>query len=450
MSNALRHTQDIKIKEVIITTSSGQQIDFKNMVLEFNYFEDIFSNGISGTLFINDSMGYIEILQLHGSEVLSIKLDKPGLHLPIVHNFRIYGISNRLQTSATNENYLIKFYSEELHLNEQYRVSKSYPQATISNIVENISDEYLKIPKKRLIVDKTTGLRDIVVPNFKPIQTINWLTTFAIPDDPKNIGSPFLFYEDRDGWNFKSILTLFQQPIYQTYEYSAKGLKSSANPNVTDMEEELVNVIQYEHIKDFDMITAVRSGAFANRMHTVDPLRLKLGEKNFNYLDYRNSGAATLNKHEIPTTATNRFGDTINDTPGVVKFCMTTTGQSENPYIKSKSITINENRIEETVPYRTAQIALFLHNRVKLLIPGDVYMKVGRVIKFNMPEISYKTKSRKKQKDDFYSGVYLVTAVRHIFNQEEKFITCIEICKESFPTKHGAFNNSDPDWLDKR
>jgi hypothetical protein len=450
MSDGLVNAQEILIKSCMITGSSGQALNFKDMIIEFNYFEDIFANGISGGLLINHSMGYINILQLQGSEVLVLEIDKPGLDLPIKQNFRIYTIADRIATKSTNENYVIKFYTEELFLNEQYRISKSYTKMKISDIVNDLASNQLKIPSNKLKIDKTAGLRDIVIPNFKPIQAINWLSTFAIADGAKNIGSPFLFYEDRDGFKFKSILTLFQQPVYKTYEYSAKGLKDAKNPMVSDIAKEIVNVIQYEHVKNFDSITAVRSGAFANKMHTIDPLRLKLGETNFNYSEYIQKETVKLNDNTIPVSAKNRFGDTVNDTAGVIKFCMTTTGQSENEYIKNKNVSINENRIEETVPYRTAQIALFCSNRLKLLIPGDVYMTIGRIIKFNLPEISYNDPSRKKKDDEFFSGKYLVTAVRHLYNQEGKFVSCIEICKESYPDKHGSYNNSNPEWKSLR
>lgn len=450
MSDGLFHSQDISIKSCTIFNSSGQPIEFKEMILEFNYFEDIFNNGISGSLLVNDSMGYINILQLQGSEILKLVLDKPGLELPIQKTFRIYTISNRTTTNSTNENYFINFCSEEFYLNEQYMLSKSYTKLSISDIVEDILLNDLYIQKSKVSIEKTTGLRDIIIPNIKPFRAINWLATCALADGSHNAGSPFLFYEDRDGFKFKSILTLFQQPIYKTYEYSAKGLKDEKNEMVLDLNKEIVNVIQYEHIKNFDTITGVTSGAFANKMHTFDPLRLKLSETNFNYTKYNDQGVAKLNDYQLPISAKNRAGDGIDDNPGVIKFCITTTGQSENEYIKNKKVTINENRVEETVPYRTAQIALFCSNRLKILIPGDFYMTIGRIIQFNLPQISYNDKSRKKKNDEFFSGKYLVTAVRHLFNQDGKFVSCVEICKESYTEQYASYNNSDPQWKELR
>lgn len=450
MSDGLLTSQDISIKSCLITNSSGQKLDFKNLVVEFNYFEDIFANGVSGMLLINDSTGYINILQLQGSEVLTLEIDKPGLELALKGNYRIYAVSNRVQTNSTNQNYILKFCSEELFLNEQYRISKSYTKKSISDIVYDLAVNQLKIPQDHFSFESTKGLRDIVIPNFKPIQAINWISTLALPDAPKSIGAPYLFYEDREGWKFNSILTLFQQDEYKTYQYSEKGLKSEKNPAVTDLNSEIVNVIQYEHIKNFDSISAARSGVFSNKMHTVDPLRLKLGESNFNYEKYLSTGPASLNEHVIPDTATNRFGDRMVDATGVVKFCISTTGQNNNEYIKNKDVAINENLVEQTVPLRTAQIALFCLHRLKLIIPGDIYLSVGYTIKFNLPQISYTNQSRQKGLDEFYSGKYLVTAVRHVYNQEGKFVTCIEVCKESTPNQINSFDASDPTWKSLR
>ena len=77
---------------ILIVGAGGQPFELKDIIVEFNYFEDIFNNGISGNILVNDSMNYIQILQLQGQEVLILSLDKPGLGKPIEKNFRIYKI----------------------------------------------------------------------------------------------------------------------------------------------------------------------------------------------------------------------------------------------------------------------------------------------------------------------------------------------------------------------
>ena len=70
MSDGLFHSQDVDLKSCKIVTSAGKPLELKDIVVELNYFEDIFNNGISGSLVINDSMSYIQIYQIQGNEAL--------------------------------------------------------------------------------------------------------------------------------------------------------------------------------------------------------------------------------------------------------------------------------------------------------------------------------------------------------------------------------------------
>ena len=448
MSDGLFHSQDVDLKSCKIVTSAGKPLELKDIVVELNYFEDIFNNGISGSLVINDSMSYIQIYQIQGNEALILAIDKPGLDNPIEKTFRIYNVSNRNVAKPTNETYILKFCSEELLLNEQYKVSKSYPDAKVSEIVKDICTSFLKIDDKEFPtynIDETTGLRTLVIPNFKPIQAINWACTFALSADKGNVGSPFLFYENRYGFHFRSILNLFQQPSFRIYQYDEKNLGSDSNKFTKDLQKDYVSVIEYEFVEALNSVQAVKQGIYSNKTYTIDPLRLKFGETNFDYSEYTKD-AASLEKGKMPFSAQNRFGDTPDKTPGVIKFCISSTGQSENKYIKDKKITINENQIEQTVSNRTAQISMLCSNRVKILVPGDIELSVGKVVEFNMPSTVYTDKSKQKQSDEFSSGKYLITALRHVLNQQNKFYTCLELAKESFPNSYTDFDNSDPGW----
>ena len=50
MSDGLFHSQDVDLKSCKIVTSAGKPLELKDIVVELNYFEDIFNNGISGRL----------------------------------------------------------------------------------------------------------------------------------------------------------------------------------------------------------------------------------------------------------------------------------------------------------------------------------------------------------------------------------------------------------------
>lgn len=446
MADGILHTQDVLINSCKIVGEDGDPIDVKNIVVELNYFEDIFSNFVSGALVINDSVGIIQMFKFQGQEVLILSIDKPGLNKPLEKNLRIYTHSNRTQTKTSNENFVLHFCSEEAILNEQYKVSKSYTDVKILDIVKDITKTYLKINDKYMKnLDETTGIVSKVIPNLKPLQTINWLTTIAQADQAKNEGAFYLFYEDKEGFNFRSVLNLYKEEPFRTYKYEEKNLIQQDELS-QDKSKEFVNVLGYEHVNAFDSVSAVKSGALANKTITIDPLRLKFGESTYDYDEYYKK-VQQLDKKKIPTTATNRKDDTLTKTHGVVKFCISTTGQSENKYIKSKGIQVHEHKPEETTSIRTAQLSLMWSNRIKIVVPGDIELTIGKVVSFDKPEISYNNpNSKEKKSDPFYSGNYLITAVRHIINQEDRFITVLELCKDSYPTEYGGFNNSDPGW----
>ena len=56
MANGLLHSQDIDFKSCKIVTSAGNPLELKDLVVEFNYYEDIFGNCCSGNLILVTSM----------------------------------------------------------------------------------------------------------------------------------------------------------------------------------------------------------------------------------------------------------------------------------------------------------------------------------------------------------------------------------------------------------
>jgi hypothetical protein len=93
---------------------------------------------------------------------------------------------------------------------------------------------------------------------------------------------------------------------------------------------------------------------------------------------------------------------------------------------------------------RTAQLSLANYNVLKLLIPGDSGITAGRTIQFNLMTIKPSTKT--KELDKFYSGKYLVTAVRHRILPQGSFQTILEIAKDSSTNTVSSTDPSNADF----
>ena len=81
---------------------------------------------------------------------------------------------------------------------------------------------------------------------------------------------------------------------------------------------------------------------------------------------------------------------------------------------------------------------------IKIVLPGDPGITAGRTINFNLPTTKPTRDSR--ELDRFYSGKYLVTAVRHLLQSNGVYQTVLEIAKDSTSVSHGSINNTSGDW----
>jgi hypothetical protein len=433
--------QDFTLKTLTLLSPTYGSFEVVSVLAEMAYFEDIYSNVVTGRLMITDAEGFIEKLHLNGNEYLRMTFGKAAdKAFDVDKIFRIYKISSRsLVGNMQTEGYVFHFCSEELVLSEQYKVSKSYKSKKIPEIISDIcGPNYLDVPKnKNLNLEDTIGVYDFIVPNFKPFEAINWLSTYARSATTGVIGADMLFFEDKNGYKFASLQTLFNQKTYRTYSYDPKSVDSKKQP----LNEKFYSVISYEFVNTFDVLDGINSGVFANQLITIDPLLQKYGKVNFNYNEYFKN-AKTLNKYPIINETKNRKGDTLYETPqSVIKMATSNSGQKDVGFIGARAS--KDIFIETYVPNRTAQLSLTNYNKMKLVIDGDPGTTVGSTIMFNL--LSTNPKSNGKEPDKFYSGKYLITALKHSISMGS-FTTTLEIVKDSATNEYITPKNDTTIW----
>ena len=425
------------INLTLLTTVST--FDVKNIMVELSYNEDIFSSAASGYLMLVDSTGYIEKLHMNGNEYLRMTFGKADDETNIIDKlFRVFKVAKRTPENEGNtETYSLYFCSEELVLSEQYKISKSYKGKDITSNVKNILQEFLKVPDKKLAgFEQTIGVYDFIVPNLKPFDAISWLSTYARPSSTK-FGSDMLFYEDKFGYNFRSIQSLLGQKIYNSYSFNPKNVDSS----VQTITQKVYIALTYEILDSYDTLNAINSGVFANQLISVDPLLRRYKTSNFDYAKYSNN-AKTLNPYAITNNLKNRFNHGLNQTPqAVMKLTFSNFNQTDSSYVKSHGGVAHDIFAETYIPYRTAQLPLLNYTRIKISVPGDPGLTIGRVITFNL----LSKDPNKKEPDDFYSGNYLITAVRHMMTVHE-YRTVLELAKDSTSVEYAAIDNESQIW----
>lgn len=438
-----RYPTDYSLTDISLITAN-RIVGLKPMMVELNFFEDLYSSSISGELVVSDALGILNNYKVNGTEFISIEFKKDHSDSePIKKLFRVYKIGNRSPDNVNMyENYVICFCSEELMVSEKYRISKSYRNKKISEIVKDVFDNYL-VSGKKINIEETLGLYDFILPNKKIFETINWLTTYAQPAS-NNLGADMLFFENAEGYNLKSLQTLFAQSPLTTYYYNPKN-------TTIDMNQKVMNIMDFEVLESFDTLNATTGGTFSNRVLSLDTLIRKKTVTDFNYKEY-SSSAEKLNKYKVSSDYKNIVGDTMYDPPhekyesAPLRLVVGNSEERKSKVVKQSPRGVrNDYFIEKTLPFRVAQINLANYTRVKVVVPGNTRMSVGNVIKLDMFSMQPISEGSRRDKDNFYSGNYLISAVRHII-QQGSYITVMELTKDSFMTEVPSISSNTTQW----
>jgi len=450
----MRYPTEYNLVTLNLVTPVNGIVNLKPLMQELNLYEDIYSSTISGDVVINDSLGIVSKFYLNGTEFIQIQLQKTTDDSRILsRNYRVYKMGKRVTGDNNNyEIYVLHFTSEEFLISEQNRLSKGYGGKQIDFIVNDILTNYVRT-KKKLYIDATLGAYDFVLPNKKLFETINWLSTYAQPNGKK--GSDMLFYENSTGYYFKSLQTLFAQSAYQTFKYDPKNITE------TNTNQKITNALNFEVLEYFDTLNATTNGIFANKVITFDPLLRKVN-KTDGMFDYSKYAGSKLNGNPLTNISNgykNRLGQALYSTTrtqvaglevGALRLASGNSEQKKNTYISQlPDAAPNDIYIERYIPNRVAQLGLANYMRIKLSVPGDHNLCAGMAIAFNTYGIdpvafSEAGSNSLRTPDPFYSGKYLISAVRHSVSAKTgAYISIIELIKDSVSSNYPGFNSSD-------
>lgn len=425
---------DYYLSNLSIITNTNAKVDIKSLFLEISYFEDIFRGATTGHILINDSNGFINAFRFTGQEKLQLSFSKTASSSKnkITKTFRIIRVSERIRSNFNTETYSIHFCSEQLFLSEQIKVSKAYDKMPISEIVEDVLKNYLAVPESKIAVDKTDGVYDFVIPYKKPLETIDMLLNYARKSgDGKNVNYDFVFFENRDAFNFVSLQTLYNSNSVKSFSFSPKSYLPPSN--ASEVKRTLSTIKAFSFLDTFDSLYGLSTGAFASRAITIDPLTMTYRKTDYSYDTYFNN-SKHLNKYPV-FNSTNEIIKNGNE--AVLRVLTTNTNQSKAKGIKevfdtNPGVVGSDTFAEARSIYRPAQIALALYTRAKITVAGDPAISVGDTIDVQFPLIG---ENQRVGIDKYHSGKYLITAVRQIIDANMEYETVLEIAKDSVSTE---------------
>jgi hypothetical protein len=100
------------------------------------------------------------------------------------------------------------------------------------------------------------------------------MSTYARPI-AGTVGSDMIFYEDKYGFNFRSLQSLMGSDTYCNYTYNPK------NTDPSNLNESVYSALTYEILNSYDVLHGINSGAFANQLISADILTRRRTVTNF-------------------------------------------------------------------------------------------------------------------------------------------------------------------------
>lgn len=411
IDDGLKNAIEYQIKTLALVGADGTAVNLIEIMRELNLFEDLFSNTMTGSLFLSDTQNLINILPIIGVEHLIVSLTKPSTPWAIDKTFRVYKITDRRKASAFSEDYILHFCSEEAVLNESLKISKSYTNMPVSDIVHDIAINQLKIDPKKFPPDaltSTTGNFDITVPYWSPFYTINWLSRMArTSSDP---GCSFVFFEDGAGYHFTSIESLSQANPLQSINFMPMNFHGEQH-EASDTQIRHESGESYELGNAPDLLKSLSTGLYAGQLIRVNPLTQRI---DISVVD----GSDLFDK-----------ADHLNENMFMQLDVDRTRKSRTNQYNSFFRVVADNLSAETWVLQRNAYLSGIHGFQVRVVMPGNMNMRVGQVVEMNLPAATVGT-SEQKPIDMLYSGKYLITAIRHKVDRV-KYVCILELSKDS-------------------
>lgn len=446
----------IEVFEIAIfnfTSTAG--IDLKNVTVEFAVYEDLFSNFMTGEITVQDASSLIETLPLVGEEFVRIRFRTPTFKKYITKVFYVYKIEGKSSTTERSDVFTIGIVSVESIISMSSSVEKAYSGYPISFIVESVFNEYIlnstkkfglneenqfNVSKKKLLIEDTFNSHSFVGPGSSPFEFINYLASEA--QSVKYKESDYVFYEDKDNFNFRTISGLMEQDPVENFYQADAGVKDSHN----EAKPKQYQVIQnFQFVDQFDVIERHASGMYDNTVAVIDPILKRYQESYFNYSD--GFGDLThLGKSPVTTNYSHfsklKGGDT--HTRYLVGN-ISKGNYNQTSYLNGRTIN-DDNVLDPTAHYffskhkvlnhRVSKLSQIINGiRCNVSVPGNSDIKVGDVVNLFIP--SSRATEESKMKYNYFYGQkepkFLVTAVTHRYNYvDDKYFTMMEVIKDSY------------------
>jgi len=359
-----------------------------------SYYESLFSPSVNVTIETTDVSGFVSREEIYGGQSIEIsikmfdpdiddfkiKKDKHGLVVNSVKNVTMDFKESKSTLECVSKDFL---------RNEVARLNRRFT-GNITEIVKKIMEEEPKGIEtiKDIEVDQATNSYTFCGNLKRSIDTIQWLQPKAKSENQFG----FLFFEDYDGYKFKSIESLLKQEPFTDQPFEMSQASTSSRFAILDA----------VMVQTNDVFLNMRSGTYNNDTTYIDLISQTKSVDDFkidNLKDLKDPPKLPDNLTDSTSRKMLRFDD-----PGV----MQKGSKRENEQPKEELAKIQNQSY--------ARNNLLFSQALKIKVSFNPSLRVGKIIEVRLPVDTDSSESgvkyQKLGKGDL-SGKYLISELRH-------------------------------------
>ncbi len=359
-----------------------------------SYYESLFSPSVNVTIETTDVSGFVSREEIYGGQSIEISIK---MFDPDIDDFKIKKDKHQLVVNSV-KNVTMDFkeskstlecVSKDFLKNEVARLNRRFT-GNITEIVKKIMEEEPKGIKttKDIEVDQATNSYTFCGNLKRSIDTIQWLQPKAKSENQFG----FLFFEDYDGYKFKSIESLLKQEPFTDQPFEMSQASTSSRFAILDA----------VMVQTNDIFLNMRSGTYNNDTTYIDLISQTKSVDDFkidNLKDLKNPPKLPDNLTDSTSRKMLRFDD-----PGVMQ--KGSKREAEQP----------KEELAKIQNQSYARNNLLFSQALKIKISFNPSLRVGKIIEVRLPVDTDSSESgvkyQKLSKGDL-SGKYLISELRH-------------------------------------
>ena len=405
--------------------SQPEYVELAKTIVSWSISESIDSPFISGYAVINESDNMLEDVPLIGEEEIELTYtDFYGESA--THRFFLYAIEDVGPASTINDRmmkYTVKFTSIQKLQGDQRKIRKSYNNAKISDMAQEVYDTFMltgnALHDKEIEIEPTDGEYSLVIPDMRADAAMQFLSRRAY--SAKNKTSLYRFFETREKY-------FFCTPEYLVEKYGDIDAENDADLNplyfiyntVEDntgmgqkIAQQSVNNVRYGN--KVDTFRDMKDGMYRRIVTELDPTTRTRIERQYDYVEEQAD-------KEFPTPVKLMHSDTFLD-----KYMAMHTAPEQ--YLLTDFPQIGQSTGKDSMkkPYQyfyenyTSKPVVNYHfkaHQVSMQISGRINLYPGMVINLELYKFRT-TLSGQREIDHERTGKYIVTDIVNAFSGDQ-------------------------------